>query len=88
MYNLLFSGGLSGVGLFYRKHKRSPSHNNLKYGRENSPPDSPLKQKSNPSVTDTDNSDISNSAEVSTNVVIFLFDLLNGVIILTMIIQD
>ncbi|KAL5241669.1 hypothetical protein ACI65C_009079 [Semiaphis heraclei] len=61
-------GGLSGVGLFYRKHKRSPSHNNLKYGRENSPPDSPLKQKSNPSVTDTDNSDISNSAEIDPNV--------------------
>ncbi|XP_015370615.1 PREDICTED: guanine nucleotide exchange factor for Rab-3A-like isoform X2 [Diuraphis noxia] len=61
-------GGLSGVGLFNRKHKRSPSHNNLKYGRENSPPDSPLKQKSNPSVTDKDNSDISNSAEIDPNV--------------------
>ncbi|XP_022179914.1 guanine nucleotide exchange factor for Rab-3A-like isoform X2 [Myzus persicae] len=61
-------GGLSGVGLFYRKHKRSPSHNNLKYGRENSPPDSPLKQKSNQSVTDTDNLDITNSAEIDPNV--------------------
>ncbi|CAI6365469.1 unnamed protein product [Macrosiphum euphorbiae] len=61
-------GGLSGVGLFYRKHKRSPSHNNLKYGRENSPPDSPLKQKSNQSETDTNILDISNSAEVDPNV--------------------
>ncbi|XP_076683366.1 guanine nucleotide exchange factor for Rab-3A isoform X4 [Andrena cerasifolii] len=31
-------------GLFTRKHRRSPSHFNLKYGRENSPPDSPLKE--------------------------------------------
>ncbi|CAD1478091.1 unnamed protein product, partial [Heterotrigona itama] len=31
-------------GLFARKHRRSPSHFNLKYGRENSPPDSPLKE--------------------------------------------
>ncbi|XP_076621444.1 guanine nucleotide exchange factor for Rab-3A [Colletes latitarsis] len=30
--------------LFARKHRRSPSHFNLKYGRENSPPDSPLKE--------------------------------------------
>ncbi|CAH1712086.1 guanine nucleotide exchange factor for Rab-3A-like [Aphis gossypii] len=61
-------GGLSGVGLFYRKHKRSPSHNNLKYGRENSPPDSPLKQKSNQAVTDPETLDISNSAEIDPNV--------------------
>ncbi|XP_033350978.1 LOW QUALITY PROTEIN: guanine nucleotide exchange factor for Rab-3A-like [Bombus vosnesenskii] len=27
-----------------RKHRRSPSHFNLKYGRESSPPDSPLKE--------------------------------------------
>lgn len=57
-------GGLSGVGLFYRKHKRSPSHNNLKYGRENSPPDSPLKQKSN----QPESLDISDNAEVDPNV--------------------
>ena len=31
-------------GLFARKHRRSPSHFNLKYGRESSPPDSPLKE--------------------------------------------
>ncbi|XP_021925436.1 guanine nucleotide exchange factor for Rab-3A-like [Zootermopsis nevadensis] len=35
---------LSGVGLFTRKHRRSPSHFNLKYGRENSPPESPVKE--------------------------------------------
>uniref|UniRef100_A0A1B6CA33 GDP/GTP exchange factor Sec2 N-terminal domain-containing protein n=1 Tax=Clastoptera arizonana TaxID=38151 RepID=A0A1B6CA33_9HEMI len=28
---------------FFRKHRRSPSHFNLKYGRENSPPESPVK---------------------------------------------
>ena len=33
-----------GGGLFARKHRRSPSHFNLKYGRENSPPDSPVKE--------------------------------------------
>lgn len=53
------------MGLFYRKHKRSPSHNNLKYGRENSPPDSPLKQNSNQTATNTEALDISESAEVS-----------------------
>lgn len=31
-------------GLFAKKHRRSPSHFNLKYGRENSPPDSPIKE--------------------------------------------
>lgn len=61
------------MGLFYRKHKRSPSHNNLKYGRENSPPDSPLKQKSNQAVTDTETLDISNSAEVNINVMFFYY---------------
>lgn len=65
----LFLGGLSGVGLFYRKHKRSPSHNNLKYGRENSPPDSPLKQKSHLTETDTEPLDLSHYAEV--NLLIF-----------------
>lgn len=60
-----FLGGLSGVGLFYRKHKRSPSHNSLKYGRENSPPDSPLKQKSTPTIMDTEALDMSNCAEVN-----------------------
>lgn len=30
--------------IFARKHRRSPSHFNLKYGRESSPPDSPLKE--------------------------------------------
>ncbi|GAB6025786.1 hypothetical protein CHUAL_011767 [Chamberlinius hualienensis] len=29
---------------FLRGHKRSPSHNNLKYGRETSPPDSPVRE--------------------------------------------
>ena len=32
-----------GMNLFNRKHRRSPSHFNLKYGRENSPPDSPVR---------------------------------------------
>ncbi|KAK0097171.1 hypothetical protein PV326_003029 [Microctonus aethiopoides] len=31
-------------GLFTKKHRRSPSHFNLKYGRENSPPESPTKE--------------------------------------------
>lgn len=35
-------GSNTGSGLF-RKHRRSPSHFNLKYGRENSPPSSPVK---------------------------------------------
>nr|CAD7402888.1 unnamed protein product [Timema cristinae] len=35
---------ISGVSLFTRKHRRSPSHFNLKYGRENSPPESPVKE--------------------------------------------
>lgn len=34
----------AGVPLFTKKHRRSPSHYNLKYGRENSPPDSPVKE--------------------------------------------
>ncbi|KAH0557976.1 guanine nucleotide exchange factor for Rab-3A-like isoform X2 [Cotesia glomerata] len=32
------------LGLFTKKHRRSPSHFNLKYGRENSPPESPVKE--------------------------------------------
>ncbi|XP_048511105.1 uncharacterized protein LOC105691292 isoform X2 [Athalia rosae] len=31
-------------GLFAKRHRRSPSHFNLKYGRENSPPESPVKE--------------------------------------------
>lgn len=31
-------------GIFAKKHRRSPSHFNLKYGRENSPPDSPQRE--------------------------------------------
>ncbi|RZF38816.1 hypothetical protein LSTR_LSTR000519 [Laodelphax striatellus] len=34
----------NGSGLFRKQHRRSPSHFNLKYGRENSPPDSPAKE--------------------------------------------
>ncbi|XP_057340657.1 guanine nucleotide exchange factor for Rab-3A-like [Microplitis mediator] len=34
----------SQLGLFTKKHRRSPSHFNLKYGRENSPPESPVKE--------------------------------------------
>lgn len=33
----------TGVAMFAKKHRRSPSHYNLKYGRENSPPDSPVR---------------------------------------------
>ncbi|ENN78858.1 hypothetical protein YQE_04689, partial [Dendroctonus ponderosae] len=33
----------SGMTIFTKKHRRSPSHYNLKYGRENSPPGSPVK---------------------------------------------
>ncbi|XP_050523412.1 rab-3A-interacting protein-like [Daktulosphaira vitifoliae] len=62
-------GGLSGVGLFYRKHKRSPSHNNLKYGRENSPPDSPLKKNNQQQLaTDSVNSKIVECGEMDPNV--------------------
>lgn len=41
MFLLIF---LLGVALFNKKHRRSPSHFNLKYGRENSPPESPVKE--------------------------------------------
>lgn len=34
----------TGVAIFTKKHHRSPSHFNLKYGRENSPPESPVKE--------------------------------------------
>lgn len=37
-------GKEDGVPFFTRKHRRCPSHFNLKYGRENSPPDSPVKE--------------------------------------------
>lgn len=40
----LNNGEESQQGLFTKKHRRSPSHFNLKYGRENSPPDSPVKE--------------------------------------------
>jgi len=33
-----------GVTFFSKKHRRCPSHFNLKYGRENSPPDSPERE--------------------------------------------
>ncbi|XP_050296039.1 guanine nucleotide exchange factor for Rab-3A-like [Anthonomus grandis grandis] len=36
----------TGVAIFNKKHRRSPSHYNLRYGRENSPPDSPIKESS------------------------------------------
>ncbi|KAJ8675720.1 hypothetical protein QAD02_011506 [Eretmocerus hayati] len=34
----------SNGGIFAKKHRRSPSHFNLKYGREGSPPESPLRE--------------------------------------------
>ncbi|KRT80634.1 hypothetical protein AMK59_6339, partial [Oryctes borbonicus] len=38
-------GKEEGAAIFAKKqHRRSPSHFNLKYGRENSPPDSPVKE--------------------------------------------
>ncbi|KAK4887237.1 hypothetical protein RN001_003508 [Aquatica leii] len=43
-----------GVALFTKKHRRSPSHYNLKYGRENSPPDSPVRDVSPPVCLGTD----------------------------------
>ncbi|CAH1159618.1 unnamed protein product [Phaedon cochleariae] len=33
-----------GAAIFAKRHRRSPSHFNLKYGREISPPDSPVKE--------------------------------------------
>ncbi|XP_039294522.1 guanine nucleotide exchange factor for Rab-3A-like [Nilaparvata lugens] len=52
--------GGNGSGLFRKQHRRSPSHFNLKYGRENSPPDSPAKEQKAPqSQVDTgDNVDM------------------------------
>ncbi|GLV37290.1 hypothetical protein CBL_10743 [Carabus blaptoides fortunei] len=41
----------TGANLFTRKHRRSPSHFNLKYGRENSPPDSPVKDHHGPPMS-------------------------------------
>ncbi|XP_014487651.1 PREDICTED: guanine nucleotide exchange factor for Rab-3A-like [Dinoponera quadriceps] len=46
------NGEESQQGLFTKKHRRSPSHFNLKYGRENSPPDSPVKEQRPPLPTD------------------------------------
>ncbi|KAK5643829.1 hypothetical protein RI129_007674 [Pyrocoelia pectoralis] len=43
-----------GVAIFTKKHRRSPSHYNLKYGRENSPPDSPVRDLSPPVCLGTD----------------------------------
>uniref|UniRef100_A0A0A9YQ53 Guanine nucleotide exchange factor for Rab-3A n=1 Tax=Lygus hesperus TaxID=30085 RepID=A0A0A9YQ53_LYGHE len=42
------SGGL------FKKHRRSPSHNNLKYGRDGSPPYSPVKENITASMDMTD----------------------------------
>lgn len=41
----------TGSAIFARKHRRSPSHFNLKYGRENSPPDSPSKEYNGPPMS-------------------------------------
>ncbi|XP_066583631.1 guanine nucleotide exchange factor for Rab-3A-like isoform X3 [Prorops nasuta] len=45
-------------GLFSKKHRRSPSHFNLKYGRENSPPDSPLKEQRSSLPCDKESLDV------------------------------
>lgn len=37
-----------------KQHRRSPSHYNLKYGRENSPPDSPVKESTTLSISGTE----------------------------------
>lgn len=42
---------VTGSAIFARKHRRSPSHFNLKYGRENSPPDSPSKEYNGPPMS-------------------------------------
>lgn len=47
----------SGSGLFRKQHRRSPSHFNLKYGRESSPPDSPSKEQQVPTNVLTDSTD-------------------------------
>ncbi|CAL1675709.1 unnamed protein product [Lasius platythorax] len=52
MKGRLSNGEESQQGLFTKKHRRSPSHFNLKYGRENSPPDSPVKEQRLPLPTD------------------------------------
>lgn len=56
---------VSGVSLFTRKHRRSPSHFNLKYGRENSPPESPVKEQRPPMPEPLDNKE---GCEVDPNV--------------------
>ncbi|GLH01223.1 Guanine nucleotide exchange factor for Rab-3A [Gryllus bimaculatus] len=55
------------VGLFNRKHRRSPSHFNLKYGRENSPPESPVKEQ-RPTMPPTDFLDSKDGWEVDPNI--------------------
>lgn len=52
-------------GVFTRKHQRSPSHFNLKYGREASPPDSPSKEIRAPSSLGVDQVDCKEGYEVS-----------------------
>ncbi|KAL1110133.1 hypothetical protein AAG570_008210 [Ranatra chinensis] len=42
---------------FFKKHRRSPSHFNLKYGRESSPPTSPTKDEDKPSAEIIENSE-------------------------------
>ena len=54
---------IAGVSLFTKKHRRSPSHFNLKYGRENSPPESPVKEQRPPMPEPLDNKE---GCEVST----------------------
>lgn len=56
-----------GVNLFNRKHRRSPSHFNLKYGRENSPPESPVRDQQNP-VQDSLSVDVREPMEVDPTV--------------------
>lgn len=57
----------SGV-LFARKHRRSPSHFNLKYGREASPPDSPVKEHGPPMSIGADVVENKDGLEVDPNV--------------------
>lgn len=43
-WNRIYCFVFPGAPMFTKKHRRSPSHYNLKYGSENSPPDSPVKE--------------------------------------------
>uniref|UniRef100_A0A1B6EP55 GDP/GTP exchange factor Sec2 N-terminal domain-containing protein n=1 Tax=Cuerna arida TaxID=1464854 RepID=A0A1B6EP55_9HEMI len=52
----------TGNALF-RKHRRSPSHFNLKYGRENSPPESPVKDPK-PAASPTEIVEVKDGIEV------------------------